>query len=103
MTMSLVKIVPRQRNWLSSDDMMAARIPAVSSPPNKGPVCVLTKKGRIALGLEGRGGFAGTRLEVAQMPINTHGTQTIMIKTGCATTGNLKLLALFAVSQCWKR
>ena len=78
-------------------------MPAASKPPSKGPVCVLTRNGRMALGLEGRGGFAGIKLEVAQMPIRTQGTQTIIMKIGCATTGNLKLPALRAVSQCWKR
>ena len=57
----------------------------------------------MAFGLEGRGGLAGIRLEVAQIPINTQGTQTIMMKIGWATTGNLKLEAFLAVSQCWNR
>ena len=36
-----MNIVPRQKNWLSSDDMTAARIPTVSSRPDDPPVAVL--------------------------------------------------------------
>ena len=50
----------------------------------------------------GSGGIPASE-PVAQRPINTHGTHTIMMHNGCAITVSLKLRALFAVSQCWNR
>lgn len=49
--MSLLKIVPMHKNWLSRLDMIAARMPAANNPPKIGPVCVLTKNGKTALAL----------------------------------------------------
>ena len=34
--MSLVKIVPKQRNWESREDIIAAKTPAVSKPVSTG-------------------------------------------------------------------
>ena len=83
--------------------MMAAKIPAVKRPLSTGPANCFTKKGRTAFGFAATGGGMEIRSLVAHAPIKTHGTQTIAINNGCAKTGSLKLSALRAVSQCWKR
>ena len=83
--------------------MIAARMPAVRKPPNTGPASFFTINGSRIFGFACTGGGTLIRSLVAQMPISTQGTHTIMMNTGCATTGNLKLLALFAVSQCWNK
>ena len=104
--MSFVKMLPMQRNCESRLDMMAARIPAVRSPPRTGLVSLFTKNARTALGFEKVGGttiFPSIAAEVAQAPMSTQGTQTSMMSKGCATTASLNELALVAVSQCWKR
>ena len=95
--MSVVNMVPTHRNWLSSDDIIAARIPADNSPATNGVVSAFTAAGKTALGGKCAGMMSAL---VIQTPNNTHGTHTIMMKIGCATTASLKLSALFAVSQC---
>ena len=76
--------------------MIAARIPAVRNPPSTAFVWLLTKYGNTAFGLM----LGGSLIVAAQIPIRTHGTQTIMMKTGWHTTGTLNDRALFAVNQC---
>ena len=106
--MSLLKMVPMQRNWLSRLLMMAAKSPAAKKPLRIAPVWVFTRNGRILLesttplAVIGRGGFEGINEPVAQAPIRTQGNQTIRMKIGWQTTGSLKLDALRAVIQCWK-
>ena len=65
--MSSVNIVPMQRNWLSKEDMIAARIPAVRNPPSTGPATLLTMNGRTPFA-ETVGGI-GIRPVVAQARI----------------------------------
>ena len=86
--------------------MMAAKMPAVSSPPSTLPVSFPTMTASTALGFEkfgGINGFPSITADVAQTPSKTHGTQTIMIKMGWAMMARRKLLADFAVSQCWNK
>ena len=94
--MSFVNMVPRHRNWESSDDMMAARMPAVTSPTMMGS---LTRTPTVLARMAPLG-IPDAKRPVAQMPMSTQGTQTMAMQMGCATTVSLKLFALFAVSQC---
>ena len=98
-TMSLVNMVPRQRNWESSEDMMAAKMPAVTMPTMMGLLISLPT----IMASTAPGVASGGRIPVAHIPISTQGTHTIMIQMGCAMTVSLKAFALRAVSQCWKR
>ena len=52
----------------------------------------------------GQASTAGTlKTPVAQRPIRTQGTQTIMMQIGCRMTVVRNVLALRAVSQFWNR
>ena len=94
--MSVVNMVPRQRNCESSDDMMAARIPAVRNPVRAG----LAMRSLMIFDSTAPGFMPNGRSPDAQIPISTQGAQTIMMHNGCATSVSLNALALRAVSQC---
>ena len=95
-TTSFVKIVPKQRNCESSEDMIAAKTPAVSKPVNTGSP---TNRFSIAERTAG-GGTPGGKTPLAQAPTNTQGTHTIIMQSGCAMTVKRKDFALLAVNQC---
>ncbi len=106
-TMSRVNIVPTATNWESSDDMMAARTPAATSPEMTGVVSLPTINPRTALALAPAGitvvSVPGMIAPVAQKPISTHGTQVRIMHIGWPTRSSLKVLADRAVRKFWKR
>ena len=97
-------------NWESSEDMMAAKMPAIKRPDSNSLLtsCLtIMARAVFSAGLpSGRSGIFRTPAScrpAAQTPIRTHGTQTMAMQMGCAITVNLNVLADLAVSQCWNR